>query len=47
MALVWTVLGESERKLRMKLKDTGLTKEELKEKVKEYMIETYERMNHL
>jgi acetylornithine/N-succinyldiaminopimelate aminotransferase len=29
----------------MKLKDTGLTKEQLKEKVNKYMIETYERFD--
>lgn len=29
----------------MKLKDTGLTKEELKAKVKKYMIETYDRFD--
>ncbi len=29
----------------MKLRDTGLTKEELKAKVKKYMIETYERFD--
>ena len=29
----------------MKLKDTGLTKAELKEKVDTYMIETYERFD--
>ena len=31
----------------MKLKDTGLTKEQLKEKVNKYMIETYERFDFL
>lgn len=31
----------------MKLKDTGLTKEQLKEKVNKYMIETYERFDFI
>jgi len=31
----------------MKLKDTGLTKEELKQKVNTYMIETYERFDFI
>ena len=31
----------------MKLKETGLTKEQLKEKVNKYMIETYERFDFL
>ncbi|KNZ40192.1 aspartate aminotransferase family protein [Acetobacterium bakii] len=31
----------------MKLKDTGLTKEELKQKVNQYMIETYERFDFI
>lgn len=31
----------------MKLKETGLTKEQLKEKVNKYMIETYERFDFI
>ena len=31
----------------MKLKDTGLTAEELKSKAKKYMIETYERFDFI
>lgn len=31
----------------MRLQDTGLTKEQIKEKVEKYMIETYERYNFL
>lgn len=31
----------------MKLKDTGVTKEDIKEKVKKYMIETYERFDFI
>ena len=29
----------------MKLKDTGLTAQDIKDKVKKYMIETYERFD--
>ena len=31
----------------MKLKDTGLTKQDIKDKVNKYMIETYERFDFL
>ena len=31
----------------MKLKDTGLTKQELKEMVDKYMIDTYERFDFI
>ena len=31
----------------MKLKDTGLTAQEIKDKVEKYMIETYERFDFL
>ena len=31
----------------MKLEETGLTFEDIKEKVNKYMIETYERMDFL
>ena len=29
----------------MRLKDTGLTEQDIKDKVKKYMIETYERFD--
>ena len=31
----------------MKLKDTGLTAQDIKDKVKKYMIETYERFDFI
>ena len=31
----------------MRLKDTGLTAQDIKDKVKKYMIETYERFDFL
>ena len=44
---IWFLRGIEKEEADMRLKDTGLTAQDIKDKVNKYMIETYERFDFL